>query len=61
MWNMSFNVTARKEGEGFSVWISPLEAKTKLCSYKLMFECTNNMAEYEALIFGLQVLRELGT
>jgi ribonuclease HI len=33
---------------------------TKLCSYKLVFDCTNNMDEYEALIFGLKVLKELG-
>jgi ribonuclease HI len=26
-----------------------------------MFKCTNNMAEYEALILGLKVLKELGT
>jgi ribonuclease HI len=32
----------------------------KLCSYKLTFECTNNMVEYEALILGLKVLKELG-
>ena len=29
-------------------------------SYKLSFECTNNMAEYEALIFGLKATIEIG-
>jgi len=33
---------------------------TKLCSYKLTFDCTNNMDEYEALILGLRTLKELG-
>jgi hypothetical protein len=33
---------------------------TKLFSYKLTFDYTNNMAEYEALILGLRVLKELG-
>ena len=29
-------------------------------SYKIVFKCTNNMVEYEALIMGLKVLKELG-
>ena len=29
-------------------------------SYKLSFECTNNMAKYEALILGLKVAIEIG-
>ena len=27
---------------------------------RLEFECTNNIAEYEALILGLQILKKLG-
>jgi ribonuclease HI len=33
---------------------------TKICSYKLSFDYMNNMVEYEALILGLKVLKELG-
>jgi len=29
-------------------------------SYKLSFECTNNMVDYEALILGLKVAIEIG-
>ena len=29
-------------------------------SYKLNFQCTNNIAEYEALLLGLQLLKKLG-
>jgi hypothetical protein len=61
VWNMSFDGVVSREGVGAGVWVSPPEAGTKFCSYKLTFECTNNMAEYEALILGLQVLKELGT
>jgi ribonuclease HI len=60
VWNMSFDGAVSREGVGAGIWVSPPEASTKLCSYKLAFECTNNMAEYEALILGLQVLKELG-
>ena len=31
----------------------------RVCSYKLDFECSNNQAEYEALIVGLKILRKL--
>jgi ribonuclease HI len=57
---MIFDGVVRKEGARASIWVSPTEMGTKLCSYKLAFECTNNMAEYEALILGLKVLKELG-
>jgi ribonuclease HI len=60
IWNMSFDGVVSKEGVGVDIWVSPPEVGTKLCSYKLVFECTNNMAEYEALILGLKVLKELG-
>jgi hypothetical protein len=57
IWNMSFDGNVSKEGEGVGIWVSTPEVGTKLCSYKLMFECTNNMVEYEALILGLKVLK----
>jgi ribonuclease HI len=57
---MNFDGVACREGAGAGVWIYHPNGDTKLCSYKLVFECTNNMAEYEALILGLKVLEELG-
>jgi hypothetical protein len=60
IWNVICDGAVNKEGVGSSVWVSPLEMGTKLRSYKLLFECTNNMAKYEALILGLKVLKELG-
>jgi ribonuclease HI len=57
---MVFDGVVSKEGARAGIWVSPPEVGTKLCSYKLTFECTNNMAEYEALILGLKVLKESG-
>ena len=34
-------------------------SKVRLCYYKLAFDCSNNEAEYEALIDGLKILRKL--
>ena len=39
--------------------ISPRGVKTTL-SFNLAFECTNNQAEYEALVIGLEIQLELG-
>jgi ribonuclease HI len=60
IWKMSFDGAACREGARAGVWINHPKGDSKLCSYKLVFECTNNMAEYEALILGLKVLKELG-
>jgi ribonuclease HI len=60
MWNMRFDGAASREGAGDGVWINPPKIGTKLFSYNFSFDCTNNMAEYEALILGLKTLKELG-
>ena len=41
------------------VIISPKGIKTAL-SFNLAFKCTNNQAEYEALVIGLKILLEIG-
>jgi ribonuclease HI len=61
IWNMSFGSVVSKEGEAVGVWINPPKVGSKLFSCKLTFDCTNNVVEYEALILGLKVLKELGT
>jgi ribonuclease HI len=53
VWNMDFDGEVNKEGLGVGVWIISPDTTSKLCSYKLPSDCTNNMVEYEALIFGL--------
>ena len=49
-----------KVGAGAGVYIiSPIK-DFKGLSYKLTFECTNNVAEYEALLLGLHALKDMG-
>ena len=56
---MSFDGEASKKGAGAGISIRPLVGEPKLLSYKLDFKCTNNVAEYEALILGLKDLKDL--
>ena len=58
-WHMSFDGAANKRGEGAGISIRPPIGEPKLLSYKLNFKCTNNVAEYEALILGLKALKDL--
>ena len=66
LWSMDFDGTVGREGAGIGIWIcSPVFSPNKVpsnvrvCSYKLAFDCSNNEAEYEALIAGLKILRKL--
>ena len=56
---MGFDGATSKEGAGEGVWVGPPVGQPKLLSYKLDFKCTNNIAEYEALILGLKALKDL--
>ena len=59
-WIMYFDGSVAKVGAGAGVYIiSPIH-DFKALSYKLLFECTNNVAEYEALLLGLHALKYLG-
>ena len=59
-WIMYFDGSAAKVGAGAGVYIiSPIQGEFKALSYKLTFECTNNVAEYEALLLGLHALKDL--
>lgn len=67
LWSIEFDRVVGKDGAEIGLWIrSPFQQQSKvldnvrLCSYKLAFDCTNNEAEYEALITGLKILKKLG-
>ena len=56
---MDFDGAVSKEGSGEGVWIRPPVGEPKLLSYKLYFDFTNNVVEYEALVLGLRALKVL--
>ena len=60
LWKMSFDGSVSKVGARTGVYIIFPIKDTKSHSYKLIFECSNNVVEYEALLLGLHVLNEVG-
>ena len=58
-WILKFNWSSTESSARAGIVIvSPLGVKTTL-SFNLDFDCTNNQAEYEALVIGLEILQEL--
>jgi ribonuclease HI len=61
LWSMDFDGAVSKEGVGVGVWLHNHRTRySENHSYKLNFQCTNNIAEYEALMLGLKLLKIVG-
>jgi hypothetical protein len=60
VWKMYFDGACSKEGSGAGiVFISPTKEVIPM-SYKLEFDTTNNISEYEALLLGLKAAKDMG-
>ncbi len=60
LWHLEFDGSFNRLGVGERVWIYNLENNySEGHAYRLNFRCTNNMVEYEALILGLKLVRNL--
>jgi ribonuclease HI len=60
VWKMYFDGACSKEGSGAGiVFISPTQEVIPM-SYKLEFDTTNNISEYEALLLGLKAAKDMG-
>ena len=57
LWKMYFDGSVSKAGASVGVYIISPTKEAKGHSYKLIFECFNNVAEYEALLLGLRALK----
>jgi ribonuclease HI len=60
VWKMFFDKASSREGIGAGVFFVSPAQETMSLSYRLEFESTNNVAEYEALVLGLRVAKEMG-
>jgi len=60
LWSLEFDGAVNKEGSRAGVWVSNSKAiYIETHSYKLNFQCTNKIVEYEALMLGLKLLKIL--
>ena len=57
---MYFDGLVSRIGARASVYIISPFGSSESLSYKLNFECTNNVAEYEALLLGMHSLKDRG-
>jgi ribonuclease HI len=61
VWKMFFDGASSKDVAGAGVvFVSPSQETIRSLSYKLEFEATNNVAEYEALVLGLRAAKDMG-
>jgi len=59
IWKMYFDGPFSKDGVGVGILLISLDRKNATLSFKIIFEVTNNVAKYEALILGLELAKSL--
>ena len=59
-WRVHFNGAVNSRGAGIGVILITPEGEMILMATRLEFEVTNNQAEYEACIFSLEALCNVG-
>lgn len=57
-WTPYFDGSYTQHGSGAGILFITPEGHTIPRSYRLMFPCTNNVAEYEALVIGIKMAVE---
>ena len=60
VWQMYFDGAYSKAGKGVGIMIISPSDKIYNFAFRLEFEASNNVAEYEALILGLEAAKEMG-
>ncbi|KAM6551510.1 hypothetical protein CsatB_001318 [Cannabis sativa] len=54
-WTITFDGSSTAKGGGARIVLTNSKGKNHMQAYKLLFDCTNNEVEYEALILGMTV------
>ena len=57
--NMHFDGVVSMAGAGAGISITSPDFEYRSFSFKLYFECNNNVVEYEALILGIKMIKKL--
>ena len=58
-WKLFFDGAARKDGVEASIILVTLEEEALPYAFALTKNCSNNVAEYQALVMGLEMAMEL--
>jgi hypothetical protein len=61
IWTLEFDGSRSSNGSGAGVVLTAPSGEVFYRSYRLEFDCTNNVAEYEALILGLNLAIDKGS
>ena len=59
LWQMYFDGSSSKEGVGARIVLISPRGENVCLMYKLEFQTTNNVVEYEALVLGLRAPKDL--
>jgi ribonuclease HI len=60
VWVMHFDGSKQHQGSGDGLTLKSLTGEELQYVLHIHFEATNNMAEYEALLHGLRIAKEIG-
>ena len=60
VWHMHFDGAHSRFGKGFGIVIRSPTVQVYKFAYRLEFDATNNVAEYEALLLGLEACKGMG-
>ena len=59
IWKMHFDDANSSHGAGAGIVLISLAREETIHSFRLEFDCNNNVAEYEALLLGLGIARDM--
>ena len=59
-WRMHFDGAQSGSGVGVGIFFTSPQWDITSYSYRFEFDTTNNVVEYEALLFGLELARDMG-
>jgi ribonuclease HI len=60
VWYMNFDGAFSRLGKGVGIVLQAPNGKVSKFAYRLEFDATNNVAEYEALLLGLELCKDRG-
>jgi ribonuclease HI len=60
VWYMNFDGAFSRAGKGVGIVLQAPNGEVLKFSYRLEFDATNNVAEYEALLLGLELCKDRG-